>query len=54
MAVQYLLSEIKKNDIEKHDGYIKELNTGVIKNIQDKNEYYLKSVSYTHLRAHET
>ena len=25
-----------KNDIEKHDGYIKELNTGVIKNIQDK------------------
>ena len=42
MAVQYLLSEIRKNDIEKHDGYIKELNTGVIKNIQDKNEYYLK------------
>ena len=42
MAVQYLLSEIRKNDIEKHDGYIKELNTGVIKNIQDKNKYYLK------------
>jgi len=42
MAVQYLLSEIRKNDIDKHDGYIKELNTGVIKNIQDKNEYYLK------------
>ena len=42
MAVQYLLSEIKKNDIKKHDEYIKELNTGVIKNIQDKNEYYLK------------
>ena len=42
MAVQYLLSEIRKNDIEKHDGYIKELNNGVIKNIQDKNEYYLK------------
>ena len=42
MAVQYLLSEIRKNDIEKHDGYIKELNTGVIKNIKDKNEYYLK------------
>ena len=42
MAVQYLLSEIRKNDIEKYDGYIKELNTGVIKNIKDKNEYYLK------------
>ena len=42
IAVQYLLSEIRKNDIEKHDGYIKELNTGVIKNIQDKNKYYLK------------
>ena len=26
MAVQYLLSEIRKNDIEKHDEYIKELN----------------------------
>ena len=35
MAVQYLLSEIRKNDIDKHDGYIKKLNTGVIKNIQD-------------------
>ena len=42
MAVQFLLSEIRKNDIEKYDGYIKELNTGVIKNIKDKNEYYLK------------
>ena len=42
MAVQYLLSEIRKNDIEKHKDYIKELNAGVIKNIQDKNDYYLK------------
>ena len=42
MAVQYLLSEIRKNDVEKHKDYIKELNAGVIKNIQDKNDYYLK------------
>ena len=42
MAVQYLLSEIRKNDIEKYKEYINELNTGVIKNIQEKNEYYTK------------
>tara|TARA_B100001173_G_scaffold259551_1_gene232509 strand:- start:15 stop:1058 length:1044 start_codon:yes stop_codon:yes gene_type:complete len=42
MAVQYLLSEIKKTDNEKHKHYIKELNIGVIKNIQEKKEYYLK------------
>ena len=42
MAVQYLLVEIKKNDSEIQKHYIKELNAGVIKNIQDKKEYYLK------------
>ena len=42
MAVQYLLSEIRKRDPELHKLYIKNLNVGVIKNIQQKNEYYLK------------
>jgi hypothetical protein len=42
MAVQYLLSEIKKTDNEIQKYYINELNAGVIKNIQDKKEYYLK------------
>ena len=42
MAVQYLLSEIRKRDPELHKLYIKNLNVGVIKNIQEKNEYYLK------------
>ncbi len=42
MAVQYLLREIKKTDSEIQKYYINELNTGVIKNIQDKKEYYLK------------
>ena len=42
MAVQYLLAEIRKIDQEIHKLYIKDLNVGVIKNIQQKNEYYLK------------
>ena len=42
MAVQYLLAEIRKRDPELHKLYIKNLNVGVIKNIQEKNEYYLK------------
>ena len=42
MAVQYLLAEIRKIDPELHKLYIKDLNVGVIKNIQQKNEYYLK------------
>ena len=42
MAAQYLLAEIRKIDPELHKLYIKNLNVGVIKNIQQKNEYYLK------------
>ena len=42
MAVQYLLAEIKKINPQIHKLYIKDLNVGVIKNIQQKNEYYLK------------
>ena len=42
MAVQYLLAEIRKVDPELHKGYIKYLNIGVIKNIQQKNDYNLK------------
>ncbi len=42
MAVQYLLAEIKKINPQLHKLYIKDLNVGVIKNIQQKNEYYLK------------
>ena len=42
MAVQYLLGEIKKTDNEIQKHYINELNAGVIKNIHDKKEYYLK------------
>ena len=42
MAVQYLLAEIRKIDPELHKLYIKDLNVGVVKNIQQKNEYYLK------------
>ncbi len=42
MAVQYLLAEIRKVDPELHKVYIKYLNIGVIKNIQQKNDYNLK------------
>ena len=42
MAVQFLLSEIRKNDIEKYDGYIKELNT--VKNNGKKIYVYEKMV----------
>ncbi len=42
MAVQYLLAEIRKIEPELHKLYLKDLNAGVIKNIQQKNEYYLK------------
>ena len=42
MAVQYLLAEIRKIDPELHKIYIRDLNIGVIKNIQQKNEYYKK------------
>ena len=42
MAVQYLLAEIKKINPQIHKLYIKDLNVCVIKNIQQKNEYYLK------------
>ncbi len=42
MAVQYLLAEIKKNDIEKYIFYVKNLNKGVKKNIEEKNDYYLE------------
>ena len=42
MAVQYLLAEIRKIDPELYKLYFKNLNVGVIKNIQQKNEYYLK------------
>ena len=42
MAVQYLLGEIRKVDHELHKVYIKDLNIGVIKNIQQKSDYNLK------------
>ena len=42
MAVQYLLAEIRKVDPELHKVYIKYLNIGVIKNIQQKKDYNLK------------
>ena len=42
MAVQYLLAEIRKINPELHKIYIRDLNIGVIKNIQQKNEYYKK------------
>lgn len=42
MAIQYLLAEIREKNPELHKLYIKNLNIGVIKNIQEKNEYYLK------------
>ncbi len=42
MAVQYLLAEVRKIDPKMHKLYIKKLNNGVIKNIQQKNEYNLK------------
>ena len=42
MGVQYLLAEQKKYDIEKFIINSNNLNSGVIKNIQEKNEYYIK------------
>lgn len=42
MGVQYLLAEQKKYDNENFIINRKKLNLGVIKNLQEKNEYYLK------------
>ena len=42
MALQYLLAETKKYDIEKYNRFVKNLNKGVKKNIKEKNDYYLK------------
>ena len=42
MGVQYLLAEQKKHDNENFIINRKKLNIGVIKNLQEKNEYYLK------------
>ena len=42
IAVQYLLSEIRKLDIKSYNYYVKQLNIGVVKNIKEKNDYYLK------------
>ena len=42
MAVQYLMNEQKKYDPEKYRVNRKNLNEGVIKNINEKNDYYLK------------
>ena len=42
MGVQYLLAEQKKHDNEKFIINSNNLNSGVIKNIQEKSEYYIK------------
>ena len=41
-CLQYLLSEIRKLDIKSYNYYVKRLNIGVVKNIKEKNDYYLK------------